>query len=232
MVESNSSQALAWGVASLALAGEKESGDQFLVKPYERGILVAVVDGVGHGEKAAGVAKTATSVLAEYAHESTVSLLERCHRALRGTRGVVMSLASFDPSSSSLTWLGVGNVEGILLRARAFKARPVPGGATILSTEGMTREARETILLKGGIVGYQLPSLRPLTVPVEAGDLLILATDGVRSAFSRALPLADSPQAMADYILAQHQRGTDDALVLVARYQGLALSQAEGRDHG
>ena len=76
------------------------------------------------------------------------------------------------------------------------------------------------ILLKGGIIGYQLPSLRPLTISVEVGDLLIFATDGIRSAFTRALPVAGSLQEMADYILAKHQRGTDDALVLVARYQG------------
>jgi phosphoserine phosphatase RsbX len=220
MVKTDTDQPLAWGVASLTLAGEKECGDQYLIKHHERGVLVAVVDGVGHGEKAAGVAKIATAVLTEYAHESPVSLLERCHWVLRGTRGVVMSLASFDLSSHSLTWLGVGNVEGILLRARAFRARSGPGGLAIFSTEGMPREARESILLKGGIIGYQLPSLRPLTISVEAGDLLIFATDGIRSAFTRALPLAGSPQEMADYILAEHQRGTDDALVLVVRYQG------------
>lgn len=225
MVKADAGQPLAWGVASLTLPGEKECGDQYLVKAHERGVLVAVVDGVGHGEKAAGVAKVATATLAEYAHETPVSLLERCHRVLRGSRGVVMSLASFDLSSHSLTWLGVGNVEGTLLRARAFRARFSPGGSASLSTEGIPREARESILLKGGIVGYQLPSLRPLTISVEAGDMLIFATDGIRSAFTRALPLAGSPQEMADYILAEHRRGTDDALVLVARYQGLVLSQ-------
>jgi phosphoserine phosphatase RsbX len=225
MVKTDTGQPLVWGVASLTLPGEKECGDQYLVKQYEQGVLVAVVDGVGHGEKAARVAKTATATLAEYAYASPVSLLERCHWVLRGSRGVVMSLASFDLSHHTLTWLGVGNVEGILLRARAFKARAVPGGAMIFSTEGMPREARESILLKGGIIGYQLPSLRPLTISVEPGDLLIFATDGIRSAFTRALPLAGSPQEMANYILAEHKRGTDDALVLVARYQGLVLSQ-------
>jgi serine phosphatase RsbU (regulator of sigma subunit) len=238
MVETNSGQFLTWGVASLSLLGEKESGDQYLVKGHERGVLVAVVDGVGHGQKAATVAKIATATLAEYAHEAPILLLERCHRVLRGTRGVVMSLASFDISSSSLTWLGVGNVEGVLLRASALKARSGPGGLALLTTEGMPREARESILLKGGIIGYQLPSLRPLTHSVEAGDLLIFATDGIRSAFTRALPLAESPQVIADFILAEHRRGTDDALVLVARYQGSALrsprlgEQAEGRDDG
>jgi serine phosphatase RsbU (regulator of sigma subunit) len=191
-----------------------------LVKLHERGALVAVVDGVGHGEKAAMVAQTATATLAEHAHESPAALLERCHRVLKGTRGVVMSLASFEVSTHSLTWLGIGNVEGILLRAKALKLKWPMNDPALFSTEGIPREARESILLKGGIVGYQLPSLRPVTHPVEAGDILIFATDGIRSTFSRALPLAGSPQEIADYILAEHRRGTDDALVLVARYQG------------
>src|SRR4029079_12119488 len=113
--------------------------------------------GVGHGDKAASVARAATATLAEYAHETPTSLIERCHRALRGSRGVVMSLASFDLSANSLTWLGVGNVGGILLRARLFKARPEAGSTPLLSTETMPREARESVLLKGGIVGYHLP---------------------------------------------------------------------------
>jgi hypothetical protein len=207
-------------VAAVTLAGESQCGDQHLVKLHSRGALVAVIDGVGHGEKAATVAKAATATLAEYSHESPVLLLERCHRALRGTRGVVMSLASFETSSNSLTWLGVGNVEGILLRAHVLKAKQRWEASTRLSTEIMPREARESVLLKGGIVGYQLPSLRPVTIPVARDDILIFATDGIRSAFTKALPLAGSPQEIANYILAEHQRGTDDALVLVARYQG------------
>jgi hypothetical protein len=71
-----------------------------------------------------------------------------------------------------------------------------------------------------------------LTIPVETGDLLIFATDGIRSAFTRALPLTGSPLEMADYILAEHRRGTDDALVLVARYQGVPLNPPKGGARG
>lgn len=221
MAEINTSLLIEWGVASKTLAGERECGDQHLVKTHPRGVLVAVIDGVGHGDKAASVAKAATATLAQHAHESPVLLLERCHHALRGTRGVVMSLASFESSTNSLTWLGVGNVEGILLRAKLLEMKQGRNGSTWLSTENLPREARETILLKGGIVGYQLPALRPVTIPVGRGDILIFATDGIRSAFTRALPLAGSPQEIANHILAEHQRGTDDALALVARYQGM-----------
>src|SRR3989442_1880853 len=82
-----------WGVASLALPGEAESGDRHLVKPVGTGVLVAVVDGLGHGAEAAAAAQAAVAALERHATESPVPLVERCHRALQGTRGVVMSVA-------------------------------------------------------------------------------------------------------------------------------------------
>src|SRR5690349_19049493 len=104
-----------WGVAALALPGEAESGDRHLVKPVGTGVLVAVMDGLGHGAEAASAAKAAVAALERHATESPARLLERCHRALQGTRGVVMSVASFTKAERSMTWVGVGNVEGLLL---------------------------------------------------------------------------------------------------------------------
>ncbi len=193
-----------WGVATVALAGETESGDLHLVKRVGRGTLVAVVDGLGHGAEAAAAARAAVAALDQYAEESLQPLVRRCHEALAGSRGVVMSLAYFGGVQPSLTWLGVGNVEGVVLYA-APNARP----------------ARASLVTRGGIVGgSELPQLRPAAVPVAAGDLLIFATDGVRGGFTEGLPTDATPQQLADQILARHGKGTDDALVLVARYAG------------
>src|SRR5437867_365164 len=46
-----------WAVATLALEGERESGDLHLVQPVTDGVLIAVVDGLGHGEEAAAAAR-------------------------------------------------------------------------------------------------------------------------------------------------------------------------------
>jgi hypothetical protein len=48
----------------------------------------------------------------------------------------------------------------------------------------------------------------------------VLATDGVRPVFGEWPAPAEAPQEVADRILADQSRGTDDALVLVARYRG------------
>ena len=41
-----------WGVAHAALAGEPKCGDSHLVKLFAGGALIAVLDGIGHGEEA------------------------------------------------------------------------------------------------------------------------------------------------------------------------------------
>jgi serine/threonine protein phosphatase PrpC len=192
-----------WGVATLALPGGTESGDLHVVVPFANGVLAAVIDGLGHGGDAAAAARIAAATLVEHPQESVTALVQRCHRRLQGTRGAVMSLASFTALDGTMTWLAVGNVEGVLVRA------------------GAGSREKENVLLCGGVVGYQLPSLRASVIPVTPGDTLALATDGIRSGFADALSLGAPPQVVADCILAEFNRGTDDALVLVVRYRGI-----------
>ena len=195
---------LDWGVAAVALPGEAESGDLYLVRPIAGGVLVAVVDGLGHGAEAATAARLAVAALGAQAHESPLSLFQRCHEALRGTRGVVMSLALIRRADASLSWLGVGNVEGILVRAEG----------------GQTTRARRALITRGGIVGSELPRLHPEELRLATGDTLVFATDGIRDGFVEELQGDATPQQQADHILARRRKGTDDALVLVARYRG------------
>ena len=192
-----------WGVATLMLAGEQESGDLHLIKPVGTGVMVSVVDGLGHGAEAAAAARTAVAALNRHAQESVLPLLQRCHQALAGTRGVVVSVALFDRADGSMTWLGVGNVEGVLLYADSGR-----------------RRRRERLVTRGGIVGSELPPLRAEVLAVAPGDTLILATDGIRSGFADDLAIDAPPQQLADQILARSGKSTDDALVLVARYLG------------
>src|SRR2546427_6498172 len=190
-----------WGAAALTLPGQSRSGDRQAVVLFPGGALVAVVDGLGHGELAAVPAETAIEVLERHAREPVVTLIQRCHERLRGTRGAVMSLASFREADGTMTWLGVGNVVGVLLRAD-------PGAVP----------RQEYLSLRGGVVGDQLPRLDASVIPVTRGDTLILASDGVRRDFIGSLRLGESPQRVADRILAEVAPGTDDALGLVARY--------------
>jgi len=193
-----------WAIASSTLVGQSESGDRHVVKTSTNSTLLAVVDGLGHGEEAAHAAKTAVRVMEQAVpDESLLVQIQSCHRALKETRGVVMTLVSVSILDHTLTWLGVGNVNAVLLHQNA-KAN--------INTE--------TIVLRGGVVGYEMPNLRAVVLPVVPGDLILIATDGIRGGFEQGVLFSDKVQAIADRIMAQHSIKTDDALILVARYVG------------
>ena len=191
------------GFASFTPGGEEESGDLSVSLCNPGRALIAAIDGIGHGKSAATAARAAASVLQSSADIPLVSLIQECHEALRSTRGVVMSVAVIDFNLGALDWIGVGNVQGILLRPPHS-----PHGGS------------KTLLLRPGVVGAQFSALQASTLPIYPGDTLAFATDGIRSEFADELFPHEAPQRSADRILAKHCKGTDDALILVARFLG------------
>jgi negative regulator of sigma-B (phosphoserine phosphatase) len=191
------------GVAERALSGEERSGDRAVFAAYEGGALVAAIDGLGHGAGAADAAAVAAQVLEEHPDDDPDRLLAACHRALTRTRGAVMTLAWFDLDEGRLSWTGVGNVEGRLVHAGAGPRAPTEGALT-----------------KGGVVGYNMPSVRVTSAELIAGDVMVLVTDGIDSGFAAAIAAGGNAQDVADRILADHGKPRDDALVVVVRYLG------------
>ena len=184
------------GVAEWGL--EHESGDTFAVEAFAGGVLLAVVDGIGHGPEAAAASAVARRVLLAHSSAHPDELFSACHTALRKTRGAVMSLAAI--RQGTMIWAGVGNVGGVLLPSQR-------------------RDAPQILTSRGGVLGQLLPPLYATEISVQAGDTLIFATDGLAQQSLR-LGAHLSPQAGADRILAAGRNGNDDALVLVARYRG------------
>lgn len=195
---------VACGSASVPIAGQSVSGDRIVVAELAGGALVAVIDGLGHGREADDAARAAANAIQEDPAALVEQLVERCHARLRGTRGCVMTLARFAANDDALTWVGVGNVEAVLVRAPG-----APG-------------CDEALVTRGGIVGYRLPRLVSRTLAVARGDTLALASDGIRHGFRIAITATGEPQELADRILAGWSTGHDDACVLVARYLGAA----------
>ena len=191
--------ALDIGIGSCALSGQDQCGDQCVVTPFDGGILVAVMDGVGHGPEAARAARVTEEIVRHSPGETLAFLIKRCHEGLRGTRGVVASFAAFNHAQKIMTWVGVGNVQGKLLS---------------MDTLSQPR----TLLLSVGTLGHQVASVFPTALPIKSGDTLIFTTDGIREDFDQRVNLKQSPQQLADEILSRHARQTDDALVLVGRY--------------
>ena len=192
-----------WGVAARPKDGEATSGDRFVAAPFPGGILMGAVDGLGHGDDAAAAAERAVGILEQEPQAPLPGLVRRCHEDLLETRGVVLSLGCFRETERTLTWLGVGNVEGVLIRADSIAAQP-----------------RVSLLLRGGVVGYQLPALQAAVLRVAAGDVLIFATDGIRSDFAAGARTGEAPRPQAERLLRVYGKDNDDALVLVVEIRG------------
>jgi negative regulator of sigma-B (phosphoserine phosphatase) len=192
-----------WAVAARTVHGESVSGDQYLVKPFPHGVLVAVVDGLGHGKDAQAAAAVAVATMETCASDPPSILIQKCHAQLCETRGAAITIASIDALERKVRWLGVGNVEGVI----------VHGGA-------QAKPAQSQLTLRGGVVGYRLPSLRESAVLIQPEDLLLLATDGIRIEFLEGIPSRGSAQDIADELLARFGKRSDDGLVLAARWKG------------
>lgn len=192
---------LEWSTAAATMPGETESGDRYWAGAVANGMIFAVIDGLGHGRAAAAASDIAIATLERHVGDPLIELLRRCHQALRGTRGVAMSLAVFNTEDATLTWIGVGNVEGTLLHRDA----------------GLPSDK---LLLRNGVVGIHLPTLREGELPVKPGDILTMVTDGVTDERPLRVSMDGRIESMARGILIDAGKGTDDALVLVARYRG------------
>jgi negative regulator of sigma-B (phosphoserine phosphatase) len=192
-----------WAIATRCRRGETTSGDLAVVIVLPEGVLVAGIDGLGHGDQAARAARKAADALRESPGRDLVLLVERCHAALKGTRGAAISLAFVSPSDRGVTWLGVGNVEGRVLSGDPSAIRP-----------------KGSLPLGNGVPGHELPPVRAATLELRTGDILVLATDGVEAVFADSLDISGSTQAISERILADHWRPTDDAVVVAVRYLG------------
>lgn len=176
-----------------------------MVQAFPEEALVAAVDGLGRGEEAAAATCLTASVREGYSFgRSLAVLLGDCHEKLRGSHGTVISLASLTASDDSSTWLGVGNVEGLLLR------KPSRGDAPDL-------KAQEALSLHE--VSWDTSCFVCRPPPFR----LVPRPDGVcdgwhTTGFADYIHRGDSARRIAQRILNRHASETDDALVLVVRY--------------
>jgi phosphoserine phosphatase RsbX len=193
-----------WGIATRCRLGEAMSGDLAVVNLLPEGALVAGIDGLGHGSEAARAARKAAAVMCESPGQDLVGLVQRCHRALRGTRGAAISLAFVSASERRMTWLGVGNVEG-----------------RVLSGDPAATRLKGSLALGRGVPGHELPAVHAATMTVQPGDVLLFATDGVDAGFADSLELSGSSQTISERILSNYWKPPDDALVIVVRYLGV-----------
>jgi serine/threonine protein phosphatase PrpC len=182
-----------------ALKGQVVCGDKYLVKELPDFTLLAVADGLGHGEEAAIAAKEAMKIIDTNAYEPIDQIFKLCNEALLSTRGVALTIVKLH--EYKMNYKAIGNVSGVFwhIVERA-------------------RLKSQSFFLENGIVGNQLPWLLPMKeIVLDPGDTLILATDGIKKEFENMPPKWSTVDSIAHEIFTTYRNKKDDGLILVAQ---------------
>jgi len=189
--------------------------DTFLIRDLgPNAFLDAVMDGVtGHGGEEAS--RTVSEALASAkldSAEDVMAVLEEVNQDFfmsGGGRFLLTTVSAALFRDGHLYVVSAGDSPVFLIRSGTFRQLAGRVGGFLPVGAARSVGAQE-----------QLQLTRTETT-IEPGDRLVLATDGIRSGFADGLSLEASPQHLADHVLTHFSKGTDDALVLVARYQGI-----------
>jgi negative regulator of sigma-B (phosphoserine phosphatase) len=187
--------AMTVGVASRSANAAEVCGDRAGWWSHDGLEVVAIADGLGHGQSAATAAAAAIDVAASWPGGDLVDLFQYMDEALRPTRGAAVGIAVVEWATREITFAAVGNT-----RAALFGA-----GTTWLNGYA-------------GIVGVGYRRLCTVTVPFNSGDVLAQWTDGLSEQIE--LTSADRSAArlddMAFGLLDRFARGDDDRCIVAA----------------
>ena len=180
-------------------AGQEPSGDSWGSVQSGDQITVLVADGLGHGLEANLASSEAVRILREHPTLAPQALLERCHLALRSTRGAAIAVARIDRAYEKLTFAGAGNIS-----ARIYS----------------TQRPSQHLVSVNGTAGHQTERLREFSYPWPSDGLLQVHSDGLSSGAGVELypGLAARDTALiAGVLYRDFARGRDDATIVVAK---------------
>ena len=183
-----------WAAISLPAPNETVCGDAWRIAAQDDGVAVMVCDGLGHGPLAAEAAARAVAVFDERPFEDAAAMIERAHRALNGSRGAVMAVATL--GGATLRYAGIGNIAGVLTGGE--RGRGLPS--------------------QNGTVGLQVRRVQPLDYDWPSGGRLFMHSDGLTNRWTLdSYPglVSRHPAVQAGVLWRDHARGRDDATIVV-----------------
>lgn len=186
-----------WGAVSTPAPGETVIGDTWRLNGNGDDMWAMMADGLGHGPLASEASQAAAGVFENETFGALASMFTRAHGVLRATRGAAMAAAVCPGSSDTLQFAGVGNIS-----------------ASVVSRDGANRR----LMSHNGTVGAEMRAVQPLKYDWQAGDRLVLHSDGIGTRWSfRDYPDSHEyhPAILGALLLRDHVRGKDDATVLV-----------------
>jgi len=187
------------GAVNIPKPGQEVCGDSWRCAHIGDRLTVLMADGLGHGYEAQVASLEAVRQFEADPGLAPKALIERCHLALRSTRGAAVAVAHIDYAHGKLTYCGAGN-----LSARIYSgSKPLQHLVSVHGTAGQHTERLQEF-------SYRWP---------EDG-LLIFHSDGLSSHTGiESYPgLAQrDPSLIAGVLYRDFARGNDDATVFVAK---------------
>lgn len=176
--------------------GETICGDHAAFRRNDRGVELAVADGLGHGLLGREAANLAIALFRNSPGQALGQLVTDCDAALAQSRGSALAVVKLEFDRGVLLHAAVGDV---LVRIYSQGQLITCAGAP-------------------GVVGKHPPKVASQTLPFSAGQVLLVHTDG----FSSRLHISPSdlslpPLLLAHQLLLRYGRAHDDALIVVVR---------------
>ena len=183
---------------SRAKKGEEHCGDASLVEECNgNNIIIAVVDGLGHGKKAEEASEVAVNFIKSHKNLPLDKIVRGVHSALSGTRGAVASISKI--SDGRIAFVGVGNIS-----------------AQIVSENNERGEKLQRHLFSAsGVLGWNLRHFKVFTYEFMSG-WLVMNTDGIGH-FIASEYLSENLREMAMKIMKEHGKADDDATILILK---------------
>ncbi|HEX2270076.1 MAG TPA: ATP-binding protein [Pyrinomonadaceae bacterium] len=185
------------GVASRPHPLMPVNGDSFVVKQWGQKALVAVIDGLGHGQYAHRAAETARQFVESHFDAPLSSIFIGVSRACKATRGVVMAVALFDGTRETFSFASLGNVE-----ARIFNSSD-----------------QAKLLITRGILGHTNKMPAVTEYPWDPHSVFVMHSDGLltRWHWDDFMFTNETPSRIAQKLLSTLARKEDDATVIVVK---------------
>ncbi len=188
------------GFYAIPRLGEVVCGDDCVIRLESQRVILALIDGAGHGAEARAVTDAALRLLSRVPMETeSDAAMNQLHAHLHGTPGAAAAVAvlSLVGECWAGSYIAVGDIS---LAVVSSQSRLLP--------------------VTDGVVGYAMHTAHPVSLRLNPGELLLMASDGVDHHFlDEAAPGKLPPNALdaARKIVFNHQRDHDDSSCLVFR---------------
>ena len=186
-----------YGIVSIPAYGAESNGDAYVIREScDKNILMAVIDGLGHGKDACAASSEAANYIFDNHMRGLPSIMEGCHHALLRTRGAAIGIVRINLEAGKIAFAGVGNVS---VRIR---------GNTVLRP-----------VSSAGIVGYNFKRAMEDEYPYQKGDVIVMYSDGISGRFdtSGMAAGADELQMSAEDAVREFGNDNDDNTIIAGK---------------